>query len=80
MVEEIEMDIRLFPNPASTEVVVTINGEAPNEVQIFDASGRFVSSTQRMSRIDIQSHAAGIYTFRIVHEGEVREQQIVKQN
>ena len=79
-VEEMETGIRLFPNPASTEVVVTINGQAPNEVQIFDASGRFVSSTQRMSRIDIQSYAAGIYTFRIVHEGEVWEQQIVKQN
>jgi hypothetical protein len=79
-VGEIETEIRLYPNPASNEVFITIGGQAPNEVQIFDATGRFVTSMQRISRIDIQTLAAGMYTFRVVHEGGVWEQQIIKQN
>ena len=79
-VGEIETEIRLYPNPASNEVFITIGGQAPNEVQIFDATGRFVTSMQRISRIDIQTLAAGMYTFRVVHEGEVWEQQVIKQN
>jgi hypothetical protein len=78
--EEIETEIRLYPNPASNEVFITIGGQAPNEVQIFDATGRFVTSMQRVARIDIQTLAAGVYTFRVVHEGGVWEQQIIKQN
>jgi len=79
-VEEIQSAISLYPNPASTEVIVTINGLAPNEVQIFDATGRFVMSAQRTSRIDIQALAAGVYTFRVMQEGGVWEEQIIKQN
>jgi hypothetical protein len=79
-VEEIQAAISLYPNPASTEVIVTINGLAPNEVQIFDATGRFVMSAQRTSRIDIHALAAGAYTFRVMQEGGVWEEQIIKQN
>lgn len=79
-VEEFEAAINLYPNPASTEVIVTINGLAPTEVQIFDVTGRFVMSAQRTSRIDIHALASGVYTFRVLHEGGVWEQKIVKQN
>jgi hypothetical protein len=79
-VDEIVSEISLYPNPASNEVFITIGGQAPNEVQIFDATGRFVASTQRTARIDIQTLASGRYTFRVVHEGGVWEQQIIKKN
>jgi hypothetical protein len=72
--------INLYPNPASTEVIVTINGLAPTEVQIFDATGRFVMNAQRTSRIDIQALAAGVYTFRVMQDGGVWVQKVVKQN
>ena len=78
-VEEIETAIRVYPNPASNEVFVTINGQAPNEVQIFDATGRFVTSTQRISRIDIQTLAAGMYTLRVVSGGDEYNARVVKQ-
>jgi hypothetical protein len=78
-VEELQANINLYPNPASTEVIVTINGLAPTEVQIFDATGRFVMNAQRTSRIDIHALAAGVYTFRVIQDGGVWEQQIIKQ-
>ena len=79
-VEELQAAISLYPNPASTEVIVTINGLAPTEVQIFDATGRFVMNAQRTSRIDIHTLAAGVYRFRVMQDGAVWEQQVVKQN
>lgn len=77
-VEELQSTISLYPNPASTEVIVTINGLAPTEVQIFDATGRFVMNAQRTTRIDIQALAAGVYTFRVTHDGGVWEQKVIK--
>jgi hypothetical protein len=37
-------------------------------------------SAQRTSRIDIHTLAAGVYTFRVMQDGGVWEQQVVKQN
>jgi hypothetical protein len=78
-VQELEANIQLFPNPATSEVMVTINGAAPVEVTIFDATGRFVMSAQRTSRIDIQSLAAGVYTLRLVNGGVNYNGRVVKQ-
>ena len=78
-VQELEANIQLFPNPATNEVIVTINGAAPSEVTIFDATGRFVMSAQRTSRIDIQSLAAGVYTLRVVNGGEGYNARVVKE-
>jgi hypothetical protein len=78
-VQELEANIQLFPNPATTEVIVTIDGAAPTEVTIFDATGRFVMSAQRTSRIDIQSLAAGVYTLRVVNGGVNYNGRVVKQ-
>ncbi|MFM9004388.1 MAG: T9SS type A sorting domain-containing protein, partial [Flavobacteriales bacterium] len=77
-VEELQTAISVYPNPSSTEVSVTVNGLAPSEVHIFDATGRFVLSTQRTSRIDIHTLAPGVYTFRVMHDGGVWEQQMIK--
>jgi hypothetical protein len=78
-VQELEANIQLFPNPATNEVIVTINGAAPNEVTIFDATGRFVMSAQRTSRIDIHALAAGVYTLRVVNGGVNYNGRVVKQ-
>jgi hypothetical protein len=78
-VQELEANIQLFPNPATNELIVTINGAAPSEVSIFDATGRFVMSAQRTSRIDIQALAAGVYTLRAVNGGVNYNGRVVKQ-
>ena len=77
--EELETVFNVFPNPASNEVFVTINGVAPTEVTVFDATGRFVMTVQRTARIDIQGLAAGVYTLRIMDSGEGYNARVVKQ-
>jgi len=78
-VQELEANIQLFPNPATNEVIVTINGAAPSEVTIFDATGRFVMHVQRTSRIDIHALAAGVYTLRVVSSGDEYNARVVKE-
>ncbi len=77
-VVEIETDVLIYPNPATTEVNVTYNGSAPAEVIVLDVTGRVIMSVQRTSRIDIQRLADGVYTFRILHEGIQWEKQVIK--
>jgi hypothetical protein len=79
LVEEVTSEIMLFPNPASSEVFITIGGAAPADVTVFDAAGRFIMHVQRTSHIDIQTLAAGVYTFRVMHEGSVWEKMVVKE-
>lgn len=76
---EVQSEVNLYPNPALNEVVITINGAAASNVDVFDATGRFVMSVQRTSRIDIHALSPGIYTFRVMHEGTIQEKIVVKQ-
>jgi hypothetical protein len=59
--------------------MVTINGASPADVTIFDATGRFVMSAQRTSRVDIQALSAGVYTIRVVNGGVNYNGRVVKQ-
>lgn len=77
-VEEVATEISLYPNPASSEVFITIGGVAPADVTVFDATGRFVMNVQRTSHIDIQSLASGVYTFRVLHDGALWQKQVIK--
>jgi hypothetical protein len=36
-------------------------------------------NAQRTSRIDIHTLAAGVYTFRVMQDGAIWEEQIIKQ-
>ena len=78
-VDELQAAVSLYPNPATNEVFITIDGAAPAEVRVYDATGREVMSAQRTSRIDIHALATGVYTFRVMQDGRVWEQQIIKQ-
>ncbi|MFM7728213.1 MAG: T9SS type A sorting domain-containing protein, partial [Flavobacteriales bacterium] len=77
-VDEIESAILIYPNPATDEVSVTLNGSAAAQVTVLDITGRVVMTAQRTARINIQPLADGIYTFRIQHEGKQWEKQVVK--
>ena len=77
-VEELETVFNVFPNPASNEVFVTINGGAAAQVTVFDASGRLLFSVQRTTRVDISALAAGVYMLQVEHDGGMKEQRLIK--
>jgi uncharacterized protein with WD repeat len=77
-VQELETVFNVFPNPASNEVFVTINGGAAAQVTVFDASGRLLFSVQRTTRVDISALAAGVYMLQVEHDGGMKEQRVIK--
>jgi hypothetical protein len=77
-VQELETVFNVFPNPASNEVFVTINGGAAAQVTVFDASGRLLFSVQRTTRVDISALAAGVYMLQVKHDGGMKEQRVIK--
>jgi hypothetical protein len=77
--KEVAAVVSIFPNPATHDVNVTVNGAAPNEVHVFDGNGRVVMSAQRTSSINIQPLAAGMYTLRVVSGGDEYNARVVKQ-
>jgi hypothetical protein len=78
-IAELETTYNVYPNPAASEVFVTVNGGAPAAVTVFDASGRLLFSVQRTSRVDISTLAAGVYTLEIQHGAASRREQVIKQ-
>ena len=77
-VEELETVFNVFPNPASNEVFVTVNGGAAAQVTVFDASGRLLFGVQRTTRVDISALAAGVYMLQVEHDGGMKEQRLIK--
>ena len=77
--KEVAAVVSIFPNPATHDVNVTVNGAAPNEVHVFDGTGRLVMSAQRTSIINIQKLAAGMYTLRVVNGGDEYNARVVKE-
>ena len=77
-VDELVSLIQVYPNPATMEVMVTINGMIPSEVQIFDAAGRWLLTAQRTARIDVHALPAGHYTLRVLHDGSTWQKNLIK--
>jgi hypothetical protein len=77
--KEVASVVSIFPNPATHDVNVTVNGAAPNEVHLFDGTGHIVMSAQRTSSINIQPLAAGMYTLRVLSGSDEYNARVVKE-
>ncbi|MFM9986318.1 MAG: T9SS type A sorting domain-containing protein [Flavobacteriales bacterium] len=62
-------EILVYPNPARDHITLASKSETINEVEIFDASGRIVSSlAQKRIRVDfdLSGLSSGVYTIRVI--------------
>ncbi len=72
---------RIYPNPASGSISVSVNSGAEIEsVSLFDISGRLVKAQQSgFGSIDISCLATGMYVMKVtLDDGKVFEEKIVK--
>ena len=62
------IDIKLFPNPANTEITFAADTELVGNINIFDATGRLILSdkiaNQSIKKLDISALQQGIYYIR----------------
>lgn len=83
---ESNLQITTFPNPASNEVRITIPANWQNKkvaYQLFSANGQPVKATERSNSnqtevINVSNLAPGLYFVKVVCEGQVAQQKIVK--
>lgn len=78
-IEEEDMTISIYPNPATD--VVSINSEkAINQIDVYDANGRLVTTyTNVNNTINVKNLANGIYMLNVVTEEGIIVKKIVKE-
>ncbi|MBO7481925.1 MAG: S8 family peptidase [Bacteroidales bacterium] len=71
--------LMLYPNPVSN--VLEIRGiEGIFELKVYDSMGRCVFSGENVSRIDVSSYSAGVYTISISDANGTRNAKFVKES
>jgi hypothetical protein len=63
------VDMKLYPNPAVTDVTFELDGNKTKEIRVYDLAGRLINTyavTNDRLKIDVSSFANGIYTYSLV--------------
>ena len=80
------MNLMVYPNPASTQVLVAFDNTAAGSVQIIDAMGRIVVSETLNTigavalPIDVSQLADGTYTIQVTNANQVGIRRLVVRN
>ena len=64
----------IYPNPAENKV--TVKGEGIVNVQIFDANGRNVLTSNCAGQLDISNLSTGVYMVRIISNNGVTTKKL----
>ncbi len=73
------LDVNVFPNPASNFINISTNGELNFEATLYDVNGRIMDSILHNSQLDIALLPTGIYLLEIkdISSGERIVERIV---
>jgi CubicO group peptidase (beta-lactamase class C family) len=73
-----ELNIRVFPNPASTRLMVEVQDKAPFNVILTGLTGTIVLEAANLSSIDISSIPAGLYIVTVcTAKGNYRQRVLI---
>ena len=70
-------NVTLYPNPTTGKVTILADGIA--KVEVFDPSGRSVSTFYDTNEIDIHNLPSGSYTLRITFRNGIAVKRVIKQ-
>ena len=79
------LHVSMYPNPATTQAVLSIEGlTSEAEIILSDVSGRIIRRNtlptgQKTMTIETESLSKGTYYIRIVSEGMIRTEKLIKQ-
>jgi PKD repeat protein len=72
----------LFPNPAHSEVTLTLAQAGESQVQIFNAAGALVKTLKILDKevkLDVSTYSAGLYTIKAVQNGQTFINKLIVQ-
>ena len=80
--EESAIDaMRVYPNPASDQLVVMLDSEAAQRIELLDATGRLVQAQRpatAQATLDVQALPAGTYVLRaLLRDGSLLQERVV---
>ncbi|NTW26336.1 MAG: T9SS type A sorting domain-containing protein, partial [Lentimicrobium sp.] len=82
---ELEMEMSVYPNPASDKIFVNLNNNliTADDVFLFDMTGkqyqvRSVKPSERMIEVDLSAIKAGMYILRIKTPEEIKVYRIIR--
>jgi hypothetical protein len=79
-IQEINTEISIYPNPASTFFTIKNPTDKASQLEIFDATGRIVYSgilRKGSSTVEIENWAKGLYLIILHQENNRYTQQII---
>jgi len=68
--EQTSLDLRIYPNPASNSIRLSLSGAMPESVVLRDALGREIKRVFGMTEIDVSELAQGLYFLHVEANGE----------
>jgi len=73
-------ELRAFPNPASSEITVTLKDSKIADINLADAAGRIIPARVSVDgKVDVSSLSPGVYFLRVKDDkGVTRIQKIIK--
>jgi len=76
------LPVSIYPNPASSELMVSNLERTTMDIRVTDISGRMVmelSSSNANTTLNIASLKAGVYGIQIYSAGKVAHSKFIKQ-
>ncbi|MGE3825041.1 MAG: T9SS type A sorting domain-containing protein, partial [Bacteroidia bacterium] len=80
--EEENDEIRLYPNPANTQLTIQTNINGKSDYFIYDLTGSLLQSGSfiQAKTIDVKGFAEGVYVIQLQTEQGIVSKKFVKQN
>jgi len=80
VVENLTRDFKMYPNPTTGKVNISLENETIDKVELLDILGKKVmTKSGDCSQIDLSSFSSGIYIFKIFSGAIVIQKKIIKQ-
>ncbi|HKR05872.1 MAG TPA: T9SS type A sorting domain-containing protein [Bacteroidia bacterium] len=77
--EEGVFDVKVFPNPAHTEINIVLSQENNFEIEIINTLGEKLIKEQNQDRIDVSSFSSGVYFIKVICRDRMVTQKFIKQ-
>ena len=80
VVENLTGDFKMYPNPTTGKVNISIGNETIDKVELLDILGKKVmTKSGDCSQIDLSTFSSGVYIFKIFSGNKVMQKYIIKQ-
>ncbi len=73
---------KVYPNPATSEVLISFDGQTPDMIRLVNTSGKMVLSepvygSSHLFKLDLRSFTSGLYLIQVIYEDNVSTKRLI---